>query len=372
MYPKLIATEYYLKQLPALTEINDICLSYTFDLRPQKFQPVPLQRFLELGLYNQHHRVEICNYAYAHFAAIEPILGNVPVSFHFTMFWLQGDNYDRFYPTNGNFIEETAARPEYLAFVRAHLERIADVSIHMGIMYPGADTKLAGTICPRDAAVRPMDFDTAYRNSLRNIQHLQKQLSELGYTRPLLIEPSDYHDRRYYHSLPEYQISPYEYFNEGHIIRRLCEDTGANLLIDIAHTIITCENLYHTGSLPDIINYVDEMCGGDYGRIGEIHFGVPYRMDNGLLEDVWPVLSSNPMFPELLPEYLYSIGKPIEIEYGLFPTYNTQEFWLACQILKHILRQDTRRLLLPVNFETNTAYLAEDLATFARYFAEFD
>ncbi|GBR77684.1 hypothetical protein RDn1_343, partial [Candidatus Termititenax dinenymphae] len=219
----------YLERLPELAEKYNLCFSYTFDLRPGKFNAPALQQFLALCLPVEHQRVEVVNYA--HFALLEPYLSGQNIAFHFTVLD-EADKCERFYLTDAGFAGTINSTQNYFTFLRRHLPIVSAVSTHMGVMYNSWDTVLQKKIQPQDYLIQPRDYETAYAEQIQSIQALQKNLRNLGYQEDLLIEPSDYHDRRYYSDFPQYQISPYEYFNESSTVRRIIDTTSAGLLID--------------------------------------------------------------------------------------------------------------------------------------------
>jgi hypothetical protein len=363
MQPKIIAgTEFYLNNLADILTRHNLSLSYTFDLRSHKFQREMLLNYLKLNIPADRQRIELCNYA--DYPNLAPHLDGQKISFHFTLLHnTERQEYKRFYLTDRDFCRNINPTQNYLTWLQEYKPNVDLVSTHMGIMYEAADTELDLHIKPANASSRPRCFFAAYDHMYLSLQVLQNAFNNIWpLENNLLFEPFDYRDRRYYDTLGAQQISPYENFGRAEIIQQLVTETGVNLLIDTAHIIITCENLYHTAKLEDIIKYLDTLCSGDYAKIKEIHFGAPYRK-NGLLEDNMDYISVNPMFQQ------YFMKK---IRYGLFPTCGTAEFTLAFQLLRHIIQQRKRQCPsaapLIINFETNPNYWREDLATFAKYF----
>jgi hypothetical protein len=366
MQSKVIASpEFYLNNLGGILLRHNLSLSYTFDLRPDKFQRENLFNYLSLNIPPDRQRLELCNYAdYPNLASY--LLRCQKISFHFTMLYdAEQQKYERFYLTDSALHRNINPAQDYFTWLQEYQPNVDLISTHMGIMYESTDTALRKSIVPLNNSSQPLALDTAYANMCRSLYALQDIFNSIWPLKDnILLEPFDYRDRRYYTALAGQQISPYENFGHAEIIQQLVAETGVNLLIDIAHIIITCENLYHTAKLEDIRKYIDTLCSGNYAKIKEIHFGVPYRI-NGLLEDNTNYLSVNPMFPKYFNK---------NIKYGLFPTWGTSEFTLSFQLLQHIIQQRNQQCpeapSLIINFETNTEYLREDLATFARYFEE--
>ena len=116
----------------------------------------------------------------------------------------------------------------------------------------------------------------------KNLISLQKNLKKAGYNKPILIETLNYSNS-----------GAYEHVTDPDFVKEVLRRTGARLLIDCAHVLVSAKNM--GGYNPDeYMKYVKALVSEEtIGLVDEIHLSVPEVVSPSHYEDMHRPLYSN-------------------------------------------------------------------------------